>query len=100
VLASLEVGDRQPKPSPNVYRHAAEQFRIDPREAVVLEDSVFGVRAAKGAGMRVVGFTGGGHSWPGHADLLTEAGAETVINRLVDFPQIAEALMSWEGLPE
>jgi hypothetical protein len=50
--------------------------------------------------MRVIGFTGGAHSWLGHADLLTEAGAETVINRLGDLPPIAEALMSWEGLPE
>lgn len=100
IYSAVEVGDKQPKPSPNVYRYAAAQLRIDPREAVVLEDSVFGVAAAKGAGMRVVGFTGGGHSWPGHADLLTDAGAETVVNRLADFPQIAEALMSWEGLPE
>ncbi len=38
-------------------------------------------RAAKAAGARVIGFTGGGHTWLGHADVLTEAGAETVINR-------------------
>ena len=65
----------------------------------MLEDSIFGVGAAKRAGMRVIGFTGGAHTWPGHADLLTEAGAETVIKRLADFPAIAEALTRWEGLP-
>lgn len=100
IYSATEVGNKQPKPDPSIYRHAAAAFGIDPREAIVLEDSVFGIRSAKGAGMRVVGFTGGSHSWPGHADLLTEAGAETVINRLSDFPAIAEAVMSWEGLPE
>jgi HAD superfamily hydrolase (TIGR01509 family) len=100
IYSAVEVGNKQPKPDPNVYLHAAAALGIDPKQAVVLEDSVFGIGAAKRAGMRVVGFTGGSHSWPGHADLLTEAGAETVINRLTDFPAIAEAVMSWEGLPD
>jgi hypothetical protein len=50
--------------------------------------------------MRVVGFTGGAHTWPGHADLLTEAGAETVINRLADLPKVAEAFAMWDGLAD
>ena len=32
--------------------------------------------------------------------MLTEAGAETVINRLVDLPATAEALLAWEGMPD
>jgi hypothetical protein len=47
-----------------------------------------------------LGFIGGAHTWPGHADLLTEAGAETVIRRLGDLPKVAEAMMSWEGMSE
>jgi beta-phosphoglucomutase-like phosphatase (HAD superfamily) len=89
-----------PKPAPNVYLHAIAQFGVSPRETIVIEDSVFGVRAAKAAGARVVGFTGGRHSWPGHADRLTEAGAETVIRRFADLPRVAEAFMAWEGLDE
>jgi HAD superfamily hydrolase (TIGR01509 family) len=100
VFSAIEVGTKEPKPSPNVYAFAARHFRVDPRYVLVVEDSIFGVRAAKAAGARVVGFTGGRHSWPGHADLLTEAGAETVINRLADLPRIAEALMSWQGMSE
>jgi len=100
IFSAVEVGDKQPKPSPNVYAHAARQFDIDPREMVVLEDSVFGVVAAKAAGARVIGFTGGRHTWLGHSDLLIEAGAETVIKRFADLPAVAEALMSWEGLEE
>jgi HAD superfamily hydrolase (TIGR01509 family) len=100
IFSAVEVGTREPKPSPNVYRYAIEEFGVAPREALVLEDSVSGVTAARGAGARVVGFTGGSHTWPGHADLLTEAGAETVINRLSDLPKVAEALAAWEGLAD
>ncbi len=98
IYSAVEVGDRQPKPAPNVYHYAIKQFGVSPRETIIVEDSVFGVRAAKAAGARVVGFTGGRHSWPGHADRLTEAGAETVIRRFADLPRVAEAFMAWEGL--
>jgi HAD superfamily hydrolase (TIGR01509 family) len=100
VFSARSVGDKQPKPDPNVYRFAIKEFGVDPREAMVVEDSIFGVRAAKAAGARVVGFTGGAHTWPGHADLLTEAGAETVINRLSDLPAVAEAFVAWSGVEE
>ena len=45
--------------------------------------------------MPVIGFTGAAHSYPGHADALTEAGAETVIRRWADFPGVLEALSIW-----
>ncbi len=100
IYSAVEVGDRQPKPSPNVYSYAAEQFGRPPSECIAIDDSVFGVTAARAAGMRVVGFTGAGHSWPAQADLLTEAGAETVIKRLADLPQVAEAFAMWGGLAD
>ena len=98
VYSAVEVGTKEPKPAPNVYSYAAEQFEVSPRDMLVIEDSVFGVRAAKAAGARVIGFTGGRHTWLGHADILIEAGAETVIHRFDDLAQIAEALMAWEGM--
>jgi HAD superfamily hydrolase (TIGR01509 family) len=100
IFSAREVGDKQPKPSPNVYVHAIKEFGVEPREALVVEDSVFGVRAAKAAGARVVGFTGGAHTWPTHADLLTDAGAETVIKRFSDLPAVAEAFVAWGGMEE
>ena len=45
--------------------------------------------------MRVVGFTGGAHTYPGHADKLTDAGAETVISRHCDLPAVLEAMAVW-----
>ncbi len=98
IWSAVEVGDRKAKPDPNVYRYGLQQFRADPRDAMVVEDSVFGVTAAHAAGARVVGFTGGQHAWPGLADLLTAAGAETVTNRLADIPKIAEAFAVWDGV--
>lgn len=100
IYSAPEVGTKKPKPDPNVYRYALEQFGCDPRESVVVEDSVFGVAAARQAGARVIGFTGASHAWPGLADLLTEAGAETVVSRLTDVPRVAKAFALWDGVAE
>ncbi|MCW4113527.1 HAD family phosphatase [Aurantimonas sp. MSK8Z-1] len=96
VFAAKEVGTRREKPAPDVFLYACKEFEVTPEQAVVLEDSVHGVAAAAAAGCRVVGFTGGRHSYPGHSDSLSDAGAETVIARLSDFPAVAEALGGWE----
>lgn len=50
------------------------------------------------AGMRVIGFTGASHTYPGHADKLTDAGAETVIARMMDLPAVVAALSDWGGI--
>lgn len=96
IYAAREVGNKEAKPAPNVYLYAAQQFGVDPKNCFVIEDSSHGVQAARSAGMRVIGFTGGAHSFPGHADKLTEAGAETVINRHRDLPAVIEAMAEWD----
>lgn len=95
VFSALNIRGGRPKPAPDVFLHAAERMGADPARTVVLEDSVHGVTAAKSAGMRVIGFVGGAHSWPGHAEVLAEAGAETVVRRHADVPATITALMSW-----
>ncbi|MCA0340716.1 MAG: HAD family hydrolase, partial [Proteobacteria bacterium] len=50
----------------------------------------------RAAGMRVVGFTGASHTYPSHADRLTEAGAETVISRMSELPDVIAALAEWQ----
>lgn len=42
------------KPFPDVFIHAAERAGVDPKDCVVIEDSVNGVRAGKAAGMTVI----------------------------------------------
>ena len=75
--------------------HDLRALRADPRNTFVVEDSIHGIHGAKAAGMRVIGFTGAGHTYPGHADVLMEAGAETVIRRWAYFPGVVEALSQW-----
>lgn len=98
VFSSQDIEGVEKKPAPDVFLHAAKEFETDPTACVVVEDSVPGVTAGLSAGMRVIGFTGGSHSWPGHADELTEAGAETVVNKLVELPQVVEAFEAWDGI--
>jgi HAD superfamily hydrolase (TIGR01509 family) len=49
------------KPAPDLFFHAAKQMGVVPAECLVIEDSPFGVLAARAAGMEVWGFTGGSH---------------------------------------
>lgn len=95
MFSSADIPSGRPKPAPDVFLHAAAAMAADPRKTFVIEDSVHGVSGAKAAGMRVIGFTGASHTHPGHADLLTEAGAETVISRWKDFPAVVSALSEW-----
>jgi HAD superfamily hydrolase (TIGR01509 family) len=95
VFSSCGAPAMKPKPAPDVFLHAASALGADPANTFVIEDSVHGVSGAKAAGMRVIGFTGASHSYPGHADALTEAGAETVIRRWADFRGVIEALSEW-----
>lgn len=74
------------KPAPDLFLHAAAQMGAAPKDCLVVEDSVPGVTAARAAGMRVIGFTGGGH-W-GHdrsGRELQEAGARCIFDTFVAF---------------
>jgi HAD superfamily hydrolase (TIGR01509 family) len=98
VYSAKDLGPDRTKPKPDIYLHGAKKFGVEPARCLVIEDSVHGVHAARAAGMRVIGFTGGSHTYPTHADRLTDAGAETVVNRMVELPQMVEALKSWTEL--
>ncbi|MEP1206653.1 MAG: HAD-IA family hydrolase [Rhizobiaceae bacterium] len=99
VFSAYEIETKKRKPEPDLFIHAAAEFEIAPQNCVVIEDSIAGVQAGVAARMRVIGFTGGSHTHPGHADELTNAGAETVVSRLSDIPATIEAFAKWEGLP-
>ncbi|MDQ0319460.1 HAD superfamily hydrolase (TIGR01509 family) [Pararhizobium capsulatum DSM 1112] len=95
IYSARDLGEDRVKPKPDIYLHGAKQFGIDPSRVLVIEDSVHGVHAARSAGMRVVGFTGASHTYPSHADHLTDAGAETVISRMSALAGTIEALAAW-----
>jgi HAD superfamily hydrolase (TIGR01509 family) len=47
------------KPAPDLFLHAARQIGVDPSSCVVVEDSPYGVQAARAAGMDALGYAGG-----------------------------------------
>ena len=98
IYSALDTPSRLTKPAPDVFLQAAAAMNAEPANTFVIEDSVHGVHGARAAGMRVIGFTGASHSWPGHADRLTEAGAETVIRRWADLQPVLAALSEWSEL--
>ncbi|MBO9097536.1 MULTISPECIES: HAD family hydrolase [Rhizobium] len=98
IYSAKDLGPDRVKPKPDIFLHGAAQFDLSPSQVVVVEDSVHGVHAAREAGMRVIGFTGASHTYPSHADRLTDAGAETVISRMTDLPGVVAALAEWDGV--
>ena len=53
------------KPAPDLFLHAASRMGAAPDECVVVEDSRYGVQAARAAGMAALGYAGG--VTPAHA---------------------------------
>ncbi len=71
------------KPAPDLFLHAAKTMGVDPATCAVVEDSRYGVEAARAAGMRVFAYDGG----LTHPDRL--AGARTVVfTDMRELPQL------------
>jgi HAD superfamily hydrolase (TIGR01509 family) len=79
------------KPAPDLFLHAASQMGVAPARCLVVEDSVYGVQAAISAGMTAIGFCGGEHCRPEHADVLRGHGAMDVIFDLRDLSAFIDA---------
>jgi HAD superfamily hydrolase (TIGR01509 family) len=47
------------KPAPDLFLHAAKQMGVNPSACIVVEDSQYGIQAARAAGMRALGYAGG-----------------------------------------
>jgi HAD superfamily hydrolase (TIGR01509 family) len=72
------------KPAPDLFLYAAQQHDVRPERCLVIEDSLSGVVAALVAGMPVIGFVGGSHCRPGHADAMRDAGCVEVFTRMAE----------------
>lgn len=57
IFSSQDVG--RGKPAPDLFLHAAARLGVEPAGCVVVEDSHYGVQAARAAGMRAFGYAGG-----------------------------------------
>ena len=80
------------KPAPDLFLYAAAQCGFLPEQCIVIEDSHFGVQGAVRAGMKAIGFTGGGHSDKDHAQRLLANGAHATCTSWKDVAEILFAL--------
>ncbi|SEA50986.1 HAD-IA family hydrolase [Rubrimonas cliftonensis] len=75
------------KPAPDLFLHAAAAMGAAPAACAVIEDSPAGVMAARAAGMRALGFLGGGHARaPAHRHALAAAGAHLLFDEMARLP--------------
>lgn len=73
------------KPAPDLFLLAAREMKQRPERALVIEDSISGVRAGKAAAMTVWGFVGGSHCRGRDvAAKLTAVGADRIFDSLAD----------------
>jgi D-ribulokinase len=80
------------KPSPDLFLHAASAMGVEPKDCLVIEDSVAGVVAARAAGMAVFGFVGASHFSPlDEGTHLTGAGAELLFDDMARLPDLVAA---------
>jgi HAD superfamily hydrolase (TIGR01509 family) len=57
IFSGYEVANG--KPAPDLFLHAAARMGAEPARCAVVEDTLFGVQAARAAGMAVFGYAGG-----------------------------------------
>lgn len=93
IFSAKDLGEDRAKPKPDIFLHGARMMNAAPARTIVIEDSVHGVEGARAAGMTVIGFTGGRHTYRSHADSLIAAGASTTISQMVDLPRTIAALL-------
>jgi HAD superfamily hydrolase (TIGR01509 family) len=80
VYSSHQV--KRGKPAPDLFQLVSQALGVPHKDCIVVEDSARGIKAAVAAGMRAIGFTGGGHCLDGHGDVLKEVGALDVISQI------------------
>ena len=78
-------GFSRPKPDPEVFQIALRGLQSDPRDSVIIEDSIAGVLAGKAAGCRVVAIT---TSFP--EELLRSQGADQVVHNFQELRRLLE----------
>jgi beta-phosphoglucomutase-like phosphatase (HAD superfamily) len=81
------------KPHPDLFLHAAARLGVAPADAIVIEDSEGGVRAAVAAGMTPIGLVAASHIRDGHEARLRAAGAAHVARSYAEVETITRRLV-------
>ncbi|MGD2066968.1 MAG: HAD-IA family hydrolase, partial [Candidatus Bathyarchaeota archaeon] len=75
-----------PKPDPEVFLLTAKKLGVDPEDCVVVEDSVFGVRATRAANMKCIAVPSGVYS----IEELEKEQPDLIINSLLEKKKILD----------
>lgn len=87
VFSATEV--KNGKPAPDLFLHAARTCGIAPEHCLVIEDSPAGIAAAKAAGMRVFGFSGGSHAGAaGLGEKIRAAAPNAIFSHMSELPDL------------
>jgi HAD superfamily hydrolase (TIGR01509 family) len=92
IFSAAEV--KRGKPAPDLFLLAAARMAVVPGRCVVVEDSLAGIAAARAAAMAPIGFAGGCHCGPDHAEKLQRAGAEPVFTAMTGLAKYLATLFS------
>jgi HAD superfamily hydrolase (TIGR01509 family) len=85
------------KPAPDVFLLAAQHFRVNPKDCLVIEDSILGIEAAKAANMPVIGFLAGAHACsPWYRECILTAGPTIIIENA---GELLHSLKKWCQTP-
>lgn len=76
------------KPHPEIFLNAAKRLGVDPKNCIVLEDAVSGIRAAASAGMESIGIT-----TAFEREVLLAAGAGFAVDDIV---QAYDIISKWK----
>jgi HAD superfamily hydrolase (TIGR01509 family) len=74
----------KPKPDPEIFLVSAAKLGVEPEDCMVIEDSVFGVRAAKAAGMKCIAVPSGAYT----KEELQEENPDLMIDALTEKEKI------------
>jgi len=79
----------KPKPNPEIFLKAAQKLQTSPQQCVVVEDSIFGVVAAKAVTMTCIAVAQGAYS----KDELAEAKPDLIVSSLLEKHAILDFIL-------
>lgn len=91
IVTGDDVARGRTKPHPDIYMKALEALKLQAREALVIEDSPNGIKAAHAAGLRVVGV-------PNPVTAPLNLDADLVLSSLAELP-LEEMFRRVEAVP-
>ncbi len=90
VFTAFEV--EKGKPAPDLFLHAAKSMQVEPKNCLVIEDSLAGLKAAMAADMLVWRYVGGSHLLPANSQLSDRFAQIPVFKSWQDFYVMAPQL--------